>query len=380
MSELATELHVAELPPEPKLQPDPVLLSDTEAFIKRFVELPSDAHPLVLATWTIHTWAFEAAFVTPYLYVSSSVPGAGKTRTGDVLGVLVRNADSGTDSPVHVLGQEIAANRPTLFFDEFDTVYAGRANNPLKRVLNIGYKRGAVIKRQRANQVESWPVFCPKVLIGIRNNHLPQSLLSRCIPIEMNQRTKELERFNEFHVLRDPSRTELVDRMAYFAEQFSVDVANQRPEPLKALNDRQNEIVEPLLAIATVLGREDDLREALQSIFRSEAGGRPSREQVLLTRIRAAFELQALRGLGPRDMIFTEDLINALGPYTPRLLGILLAEMGFVRTQAETIRIDTQVRKGYYRSDFEPLFARFLDKGPLRVIEGGGEETEEESP
>jgi hypothetical protein len=208
------------------------------------------------------------------------------------------------------------------------------------------------------------------VLAGIRNNHLPASLLSRCIPIEMEPRSGELERFNQFHVLRNPERRELVDRLATFAEEFSVDVANQRPEPLKALDDRQNEICETLLAIAAVLGREKDLRAALVRVFRKDAG-RPSQEQAFLAKIRACFDLQAVDG--PDDRIFTEDLIAGLGAmYTPRLLEILLREYGFVRSYPETIRIEAKVKRGYYREDFEPLFERYLDSDSqpaLHIVE-----------
>ncbi len=345
------------------------LIPDVKGYLHRFVDLPSEFYEEVLANWIIHTWAFRAFYVTPYLYISSAGPGTGKTRTMDVIGVLVRNADTATDSPVHVLAQEIEANCPTMLFDEIDTVWAGGANNSKKRILNIGYQKGACVKRQRASVVESWSVFCPKILAGIRNNHLPTSLLSRCIPIEMQPRRRELERFNKFHQMRDPEREVLVDRIASFSDDFLVDVVNQRPEPLKALDDRENEIVEPLLAIAIVLGREQELREALKAMYRRTTA-KPSHEQVLLGRIRNAFDQQAAAG-GPPDRIFSEDLVKALGSsYTPRLVGILLAELGFVRTAKEMLRIDTQVKRGYCRSDLEPLFLRYLDQdSTLEVVE-----------
>lgn len=359
-------------------QPDITLIDDVLEYIERFVELATPGQSLVEAVWVIHSWLIEIAMVTPYLYISSKGPGSGKTRNMDVLATLVRNPDSGTDSPVHVLAQEIAASQPTLFFDEIDTVFAGRAAvSGLKRVLNIGYVRGAVIKRQRANAIEVWPVFCAKVMAGIRNNHLPDSLLSRAIPIEMSQRRKKLERFNKFRTLRDPQRQELVDRLAAFAEEFAVDVALQRPEPVKALDDRRNEIVEPLLQIAIVLDKEAELREALVNLYQGDRS-RPSREQALLARIKRAFDLQAAQG-GSDKAMHTEDLIAALGSYyTPRTLSIVLKEFGFERTASETVRIGNKVKRGYARADFEPLFDRWLDdlKPDLELIEDEDEEGE----
>ena len=58
----------------------------------------------------------------------------------------------------------------------------------------------------------------------------------------------------------------------------------RRPEPIKALSDRQNEISEPLLAIASVCGLEDELRHALSMAFAGDNAQTP--KQALLARIR----------------------------------------------------------------------------------------------
>jgi len=136
-------------------------------------------------------------------------------------------------------------------------------------------------------------------------------------------------------------------------------VSSQRPEPLKALGDRQNEISEPLLCIAATLGREHQLREALRVLYRG-AASRPSHEQVWLERIRRAFERQKAEGL-PGDRMHTEDLCEALGTINGRTLGILLDEMGFVRTQPEMFRVGSFNRRGYWLVDFQPLFERYLE-------------------
>ena len=113
--------------------PDPTLITDVQEYIERYVSL-LPAQSLVEAVWALHTYLIGVFEVTPYLYVSSKGPGSGKTRNMDVLATLVRNPGSGTDSPVHVLGQEIAASQPTLFFDEVDTVFGGRCQQSAEAI------------------------------------------------------------------------------------------------------------------------------------------------------------------------------------------------------------------------------------------------------
>ena len=257
-------LQVLERPKPP--EPDEALLDDVQAYIERFIDLPTPSHGRVLAVWLVHTYSCDVFYVTPYLYISSKGPEAGKTKLMDVLASLALNPDWATDAPTHVIAQEIEASRPTLFVDEADTTFRpGSPNTGLKRVFNIGYEKGpgSVIKRQRGNEPKRWSVYCAKCLAGIRNNHLPDSLLTRCIPIEMVKRSREVERFNKFHMARDRERIELADRIATFAETFATEMALARPEPMKALGDRHNEIVEPLLAIAGVLGREQEDRKSV---------------------------------------------------------------------------------------------------------------------
>ena len=80
-------------------------------------------------------------------------------------------------------------------------------------------------------KIETWPVFCAKGLAGISNNHLPASLLSRSIPIEMQKRKGTLERFTKTRVLRDPKRIALVAaHEAAFADEFGNDMRFQYAE------------------------------------------------------------------------------------------------------------------------------------------------------
>jgi hypothetical protein len=72
------------------------LLDDIDAYVNRFV-IMGVAERSVVALWTFHTWAFEAADTTPYLDVSSPVKQCGKTRLFEVLELLVRRPQFGAN-------------------------------------------------------------------------------------------------------------------------------------------------------------------------------------------------------------------------------------------------------------------------------------------
>ena len=64
----------------------PVPLHDTlraiEAFVHEYVVL-SDEQAIIVALWTAHTHAIDAADCTPYLQITSATKRAGKTRKQD---------------------------------------------------------------------------------------------------------------------------------------------------------------------------------------------------------------------------------------------------------------------------------------------------------
>ena len=70
-------------------------------FMDRYVVFPSADHELIVATWIMHTWLFDLAQVTPYLYVSGP-KASGKTRLLDVLAILSRNAERAQDMTLAV--------------------------------------------------------------------------------------------------------------------------------------------------------------------------------------------------------------------------------------------------------------------------------------
>lgn len=101
------------------------LLADVAAFIRRYVVL-TDAQVMAVALWVLHTWAIEAADVTPYLIITSPEKRTGKTRLLEVLDLLVpramRVANTSTSALFRTL-DDTTGGRVTLLQDEADALF-----------------------------------------------------------------------------------------------------------------------------------------------------------------------------------------------------------------------------------------------------------------
>lgn len=335
---------------------DTELATDIERWLGRYVELPSEAHMRVASKFVLHTWTFEAFHVTPYLYVYSNKPASGKTRFLELLSILCRSARRADDMTPSVMFKLISRESPTLLLDEIDTVWAGSRNDPKRRIMCTGYKKGGSAWREQARELIEFQTFCAKVLCGINNGFMPETVRSRCIPFEMQRKTKlsKVERFNEHQVASSPEVDNLLDRIMRFREDFMADITAQRPLPMTELSDRQDEIVEPLLAIAGVLGTEQQLREDLRSIFAGAATSMPDPRQQILRRIRAAFEIE-----GRQERVSTEFLCDCLGnSFNGRNLALWLEPFGIA---PQDLRFGNQVLKGYLRQDFQRVWEIYLE-------------------
>src|SRR4051794_7356309 len=94
------------------------LLQRASDFLTRYVILPDDHSAVALSLFVAHTWAFEAAHVTPYLTVMSPDKQSGKTRLLESLELLVANPWLVSNISSAVLYRRVDSDRPTLLLDE----------------------------------------------------------------------------------------------------------------------------------------------------------------------------------------------------------------------------------------------------------------------
>jgi hypothetical protein len=359
----------------------------TRDFIGRYSVLDDDMLD-VATVWAMGTWTFSPACqwpaTYPYLYVTGPA-GSGKTVLGqDSLGSVCRNHTSATGATgstlFRMLGveneetHEVENMAPTLFLDEIDTTYSGARDADLQRALDVGYKRGATIPRSAGKSFVAFPVYGPKLLMGIDNGHLPQPLLQRCIRLEMQKQTRDqltaagVEEFYIFDV--EDEAAELQEQLANWAKANSDILREYRPTPPEGLTARQWEISRSLVQLAKAIGIEARFVKSLLSVL-TRNPERPDRKVELYRAIWELFsDLDIDRATGVQILAkLTEKSVNVPGQSGKGLAGVL-SEDGVPATLIHLpvghpgkVHPDKRFEKqrGYFRHSFDGPFVRYLD-------------------
>ena len=285
------------------------VLDATAAFVRRYVVLTSE-QATALALWVFHTYALDAADVSPYLSVTSPEKRSGKTRLLEVLALLVRSALVAANISDAALFRAIEDRAPTVLFDEVDAIFGPKARDreDLRGLLNAGYRRGTPALRMggaKMTELQEFATFCPKALAGI--GRLPDTIIDRSIPIRLKRRTtaEPVERFRYRDAIEDAEP--LAQDLASLATHHVAALREARPELPNALGDRAQDSWEPLLAIADLAGGDWPERARLAAIALS--GDEDTVDDTLgvrlLADIRAAFQANG-------DRFPTQELLDVL--------------------------------------------------------------------
>ena len=234
-----------------------LVLADIERFIRRFVVL-TDQQAAAVTLWVGHTHVLDAFDCTPYLQVTSATKRAGKTRLLEVLDLLVARPWLTGRTSAAALVRKVDADLPTLLLDESDAAFGGEREyaEALRGVLNSGYRksgRTTLCVGHSANiTFRDFSTFGAKVIAGI--GALPDTVADRAIPITLKRRTRDepVERFREraARITAEPMHAALVEWSARAVEVLRV----ARPDLPADLNDRAQDVWEPLMAIADLAG------------------------------------------------------------------------------------------------------------------------------
>jgi len=345
----------------------PILLEDVRTFIRRFVVL-RDAQADAVALWVAHTHVFDAFGVTPYLAITSPEKRSGKTRLLEVLELLAHEPLPTANISDAALFRVVAERSPTLLMDEVDAIFKSREREELRGLLNAGYRRGAVAHRmggQNNRELQTFPVCCPKAFAGI-GDCLPDTITDRAIPIGLKRRTRDeqIERFR----LRDvePTGHDLRDRLADWLEPQTDYLAGLRPDLPHELDDRAQDVTEPLLAIAE-LAAGDWPERATTAVIALATG--EEREDDSLT-VRLLRDIHGFFSSTGCDRVKTADLLASLhdveeSPWGD-WYGKTLSAQGPVEAaqavpdQDDAVKVDGETVRGYKAEQFSDAFARAL--------------------
>lgn len=337
---------------EPTYGPGVITIADEiVAFLRRFVVFTSDAQADAIALWILHTHAFDTAYATPYLYVHSAEKQSGKTRVIEVVSTLARHAVVTASTSSAAMFRLIAQDKPTLFIDEVDAVFTGAANEDLRGVLNSGYKRNGTVLRFTGTDTESFSTFCPKLLAGIDNGALPDTIADRCIPITLKRKKTDVtvERWI-WRKVEDDAVT-LSERIAAWAAENFDALLDAEPTIIEEISDRSFEISEPLLAIADRLGGWHQRgRDAIIALLTVDDDVKLSRAAQVLAFSREYMETHRT------DRIASKVLMDQFGLHG-KVLGTMLKPYGI---SSRGMTIDGLMAKGYLKADMQDAWDRYL--------------------
>ena len=343
------------------------LLDRTETFLRRFVVL-ADEQIVAIALWVLHTHALDAAEVTPYLHVRSAEKRSGKTRLLEVLKLLVARPWLTGRTSVAALVRKVSDERCTMLLDESDAAFSGDKvySEALRGVLNDGYQKdgnATLCVGQGSNiKARSFPVFSPKAIAGI-GKHLPSTVVDRSITIELRRRVRE-ESVEKFRLRRvKPQSDEVRAAVECWAAANVERLREHVPEVPDTMDDRAQDIWEPLLAVADVAGEAWPERARRAAVALS--GGRSDEDAedgsigiALLRDVRQAFRNdgrlhtdELLRRLTSEE--FSESPWSTWhhrGPLTARALAKMLRSY---RIKSRQVKVFGVNRNGYYRDALE---------------------------
>lgn len=360
-------------------QMNPVEIFDRlRDFFSKYAVLPPHVAE-VLALWVAHTYVSAQFYTTPRIVLSSPVPGSGKTRVLELVGLLCFKPTMTMNATTAAVYRTLSLSPlapPTIVFDEIDTIFGSKATpqgEELRALMNSGYKVGAAVLRCDGdnNEPREFPTFAPLIMAGLAGS-LPDTVATRSIIIEMKKRRRgeKVAPYRERKVKAEiePLREAMVQ---WLIAQDTV-FLDAEPDMPRGVEDRPAEVWEPLLAIADQVGGHWPVtaREACKSFVFAPSRKPPSLGVELLSDIRDI--------LGDDDRIKTVELIDSLrrreeSPWkeqdlTARRMAQMLAGYSVKSTDA---RFSDGTRKGYVtyatrdQGGLNDAFSRYLDPLPL---------------
>ncbi len=346
------------------------LLDEIDAFLARFVIYPNVHYRHLHTLWIAHTHLLDCFDSTPRIAFLSPEPGSGKSRALEVTEPLVPRPVHAVNTTSAYLFRKVAdeAGKPTILYDEIDTVFGPRAkeNEDIRGMLNAGHRQGAVagrcVVRGKIIETEELDAYCAVALAGL--DDLPDTVMTRSVVVRMQRRSAN-ERVEPWrNRINGPEGERLGRRLASWADSVREEARDYWPPMPPEVADRAADVAEALLLVADVAGghwpltsrgavvadvadlQDKGLSKGVQllSDIRSYFSGRSE------SRVSSASLLTELRGI--------EEGIWGEIDLKPRGLAQRLAKYG-IRPR-DIKGTDGKTVKGYRLEDFADAWSRYL--------------------
>ncbi|MGW1758464.1 DUF3631 domain-containing protein [Streptomyces mirabilis] len=351
------------------------LLNEVEAFHRRFNVFPTEVAYVAVALWDAHAHLLDCFDSTPRLAFLSPEPGSGKSRALEIVETLVPRPMVAVNASAAALFRSVSGpdGRPTILFDEIDTVFGPKAgdNEELRGFINAGHRRKGVTYRcvGDSQTVTPFPSYTAVAVAGLGS--LPDTILDRSIIIRMRRRARN-EKVEPFRArLHEQEGNALRERLAAWAEQVRGQVTDAWPELPDGISDRPGDVWEPLLAVADAVGGDwpKRAREACAALVKaSRTNDKGSIGVRLLTDLRD----HVLIGVDKLPTVAILDRLNSLEdapwadlngkPLDNRRLSKMLSEYMTADNEpigSRNIRTAGGVLKGFFSKDLDDAWSRY---------------------
>jgi hypothetical protein len=351
--------------------PDPVdgaaLLDEIARTIRRYVVLDEPVADAV-ALWVVHTYALDAAYVSPRLAITSPEKRCGKTTLLTVLGALAARALATANMTTATIFRVIEAARRTLLIDEADS-FLGDADE-MRGVINAGHCRATAtvlrtVETREGYEVREFSVWGAVALAAI--GRLPGTIEDRAIKVALRRRRPD-EPAERLRLDRLEELAPIARRVARWTTDNLDTLRATDPDVPAELHDRAADNWRTLLAVADAAGGvwPERARRAAVALTRDGADDTETVRTMLLADVKAAFDAKATDRLASEDIIaYLTGLEDRPWPefrggkaITKVQLARLLKPL---RISSGTIRLDDgKTPKGYYLSTLKDAFLRYL--------------------
>lgn len=228
-----------------------------------YMDLNNPKLVTLTSCYILATYCYELFDAIGYLFFCSD-SGSGKTKWAQIIQYCSFNSMNATNSSESALFRMTEQSKGLLCIDDYENIEEDKKNT-IDQLLKVGYKKGGQTCRSEKvgdNYVPTfYDVYCPKLITNTVG--LDSVTYSRCIPLHLLKTTTDKGRLNPvgknkvWQNIRDACYVWVMNNWKQVK-------ANYKVIDVPALNNRDLELVKPLLAVAKVIG--EDVYKELEAL------------------------------------------------------------------------------------------------------------------
>lgn len=169
------------------------LLDEIHGVIQKYIACEQETS-IATSLYILFTWCIDAVHFAPIACITAPEKQCGKSTLLTLMGDMVKNPYTSSNSSVAYLYNKIDTDSPTILIDEADTFLNG--NEEMRGLINAGIERKlGNFNRMINNKPKTFKVFGAKIISGI--GHLPDTIKDRSILLELRRKLpdEKKERF-----------------------------------------------------------------------------------------------------------------------------------------------------------------------------------------